>query len=245
MNENERMAELLLPDIDNQPERYSYTGANKTCHFDLNGHTVTTTGSSYCWIEAANCTFYIEDNTPEQKGKISLLCDENTARYGVNITRCNVILNSGTISAINTKEYDSSTAKSAKVGAIYVKNSSTLTVNGGYVYAQSGTAPYAISGDDSEFTVNINGGEIYACIGGGSEPRGVYTQAGTINMTGGLVKTSTYRTSLESGGTSGETITLSSLKSGKHATLNMTGGTVICTTKSPAMAQKPRSIRSR
>ena len=226
----------LLRDIDNQPERYSYTGANKTCHFDLNGHTVTTTGSSYCWIDAANCTFYIEDNTPEQKGKISLLYDENTARYGVNITRGHVILNSGTISAINTKEYDSSTAKSAKVGAIYVKNSSTLTVNGGYVYAQSGTATYGISGDESEFTININGGEIYACVGAGSEPRAVYTQAGTINMTGGLVKTSTYRTSSESGGTSGETITLSSQTSGKHATLNMTGGTVICTTKSPAMA---------
>lgn len=219
----------ILRDISGITTALSYTGANKTCTLDLNGHTITGSVSSMLTINGTGCTFIIEDNTADKKGKIDLNYSYNGRRYAVNVTKGHLKLKSGTISAINTMTYNSSSAKSTTSCAIIVKASQQCTIEGGKVYAQAGHNPFGIYGDGNSSTITIKGGEIIASVATGTEPRGIQVTGGTLNVQGGTIEATTH-----SSGTTGEGIYVNSAAS-YFATLNMTGGTVKSTTKTSSI----------
>ena len=233
----------LLRDIPNQTQQCLYNCAKKTCHFDLNGHTVIATASNIIKINATGCTLVIEDNSPGQNGKVETQNPTTGRKYTVQLAAGNFILNSGTIAA--TSEYTSATA-------LLVYNKTTTNINGGKIYAKAGTVPRAIQNSDGTSpVVNINGGEIISSAGtqntaapgntpttsAGKEATGVYLTGGTVNMYGGTITVNTY----DGLATTGYGFYLNGYRDANTgvlksvSTLNMYGGTVNVTTKSPSI----------
>ena len=219
----------ILRDISGITTAVSYTGANKTCTLDLNGHSITGSVSSMLTINGAGCTFIIEDNNTEGKeGKINLYYSYNGRRYAVNVTKGHLKLKSGTISSINTLPYATGQTSTTSC-AIIVKASQQCTIEGGKVYAQADHNPFGIYGDGNSSTITVKGGEVIASVGAKSEPRGIQVTGGTLNVQGGTIEATTH-----SSGTTGEGIYVNSAAS-YFATLNMTGGTVKSTTKTSSI----------
>ena len=220
----------ILRDISGITTAVSYTGANKTCTLDLNGHTITGSVSSMLTINGTGCTFIIEDNNTEGKeGKINLYYSYNGRRYAVNVTKGHLKLKSGTISAINTMTYKSGQTSTTSC-AIIVKASQQCTIEGGKVYAQADHNPFGIYGDGNSSTITVKGGEVIASVGAQTEPRGIQVTGGTLNVQDDAVIEATTH----AGGTTGEGILVNQSAS-YHATLNMTGGTVKATTKTSSI----------
>ncbi len=220
----------ILRDISGITTAVSYTGANKTCTLDLNGHSITGSVSSMLTINGAGCTFIIEDNNTEGKeGKINLYYSYNGRRYAVNVTKGHLKLKSGTISSINTLPYATGQTSTTSC-AIIVKASQQCTIEGGKVYAQADHNPFGIYGDGNSSTITVKGGEVIASVGAKSEPRGIQVTGGTLNVQDdAVIEATTY-----AGGTTGEGILVNQTAS-YHATLNMTGGTVKSTTKNSSI----------
>ncbi len=220
----------ILRDISGITTALSYTGANKTCTLDLNGHTITGSVSSMLTINGTGCTFIIEDNNTEGKeGKINLYYSYNGRRYAVNVTKGHLKLKSGTISSINTLPYATGQTSTTSC-AIIVKASQQCTIEGGKVYAQADHNPFGIYGDGNSSTITVKGGEVIASVGAKSEPRGIQVTGGTLNVQDdAVIEATTY-----SSGTTGEGIYVNSAAS-YFATLNMTGGTVKSTTKTSSI----------
>ncbi len=220
----------ILRDISGITTAVSYTGANKTCTLDLNGHSITGSVSSMLTINGAGCTFIIEDNNTEGKeGKINLYYSYNGRRYAVNVTKGHLKLKGGTISSINTLPYATGQTSTTSC-AIIVKASQQCTIEGGKVYAQADHNPFGIYGEGNSSTITVKGGEVIASVGAKTEPRGIQVTGGTLNVQDdAVIEATTY-----AGGTTGEGILVNQTAS-YHATLNMTGGTVKSTTKSSSI----------
>ncbi len=199
----------------------SYDGTNN-CGLDLNGFTLSSSTSGMITVNSATATFIIKDQSAAGTGKVQLSYSANARRYAISVTKGHLVVNSGTISAINTMAYNSSSAKTVDVGAITVAAGHKVTVNGGTIEAISDHNPYGIYLAGATAMATINGGTIEAKTTERSSsvdsPYGIIG-AGSIYVNGGTVKATCYRSSSSRGISSSGTFT-------------MTGGSVIATASS-------------
>ena len=199
----------------------SYDGTNN-CGLDLNGFTLSSSTSGMITVNSATATFIIKDQSAAGTGKVQLSYSANARHYAISVTKGNLVVNSGTISAINTMAYNSSSAKTVDVGAITVAAGHKVTVNGGSIEAISDHNPYGIYLAGATAMATINGGTIEAKTTERSSsvdsPYGIIG-AGSIYVNGGTVKATCYRSSSSRGISSSGTFT-------------MTGGSVIATASS-------------
>lgn len=130
----------LLRDLPNVPEKLTYETQNTTCTLDLNGHLLADTIANLITVNAPGSTFIITDNSALPIGKIS-----STANNVVYVQKGTLVVTNGTIET---------TAATAVEGAA----STTITINGGYVAANTKcvntTGSCSISG--GHFTKNAN-----------------------------------------------------------------------------------------
>ncbi len=199
----------------------SYDGTNN-CGLDLNGFTLSSSSNNMITVNHASANFIIKDQSAAGTGKVQLSYSANTRRYAISVTKGHLVVNSGTISAINTMAYNSSSAKTVDVGAITVAAGHKVTVNGGTIEAISDHNPYGIYLAGATAMATINGGTIEAKTTERSSsvdsPYGIIG-AGSIYVNGGTVKATCYRSSSSRGISSSGTFT-------------MTGGSVIATASS-------------
>ncbi|MBR4563096.1 MAG: hypothetical protein IKO26_01430 [Paludibacteraceae bacterium] len=199
----------------------SYDGTNN-CGLDLNGFTLSSSTSGMITVNSATATFIIKDQSAAGTGKVQLSYSANARRYAISVTKGHLVVNSGTISAINTMAYNSSSATTVDVGAITVAAGHKVTVNGGSIEAISDHNPYGIYLAGATAMATINGGTIEAKTTERSSsvdsPYGIIG-AGSIYVNGGTVKATCYRSSSSRGISSSGTFT-------------MTGGSVIATASS-------------
>ncbi len=198
----------------------SYDGTNN-CGLDLNGFTLSSSTSGMITVNSATATFIIKDQSAAGTGKVQLSYSANARRYAISVTKGHLVVNSGTISAINTSAYASGNT-TVDVGAITVANGHKVTVNGGSIEAISDHNPYGIYLAGATAMATINGGTIEAKTTERSSsvdsPYGIIG-AGSIYVNGGTVKATCYRSSSSRGISSSGTFT-------------MTGGSVIATASS-------------
>ncbi len=216
----------ILRDISGITTAVSYTGANKTCTLDLNGHTITGSVSSMITVNAAGCTFNIEDNTTEKNGKINLVFSANNSRRcALYVQKGRVILNSGTISSTNTLAY-SSTNKKPYAEGLLVASGQQFTMNGGRVEVSSAINPYGIEGASGTPTININDGTIETVAETKDSPYAVFGY-GTINVTGGTINAIAKASSSAIG-------VYVYCSSSYQGTANISGGTILARSTSGA-----------
>ena len=198
----------------------SYDGTNN-CGLDLNGFTLLSSTSGMITVNSATATFIIKDQSAAGTGKVQLSYSANARRYAISVTKGHLVVNSGTISAINTSAYASGNT-TVDVGAITVANGHKVTVNGGSIEAISDHNPYGIYLAGATAMATINGGTIEAKTTERSSsvdsPYGIIG-AGSIYVNGGTVKATCYRSSSSRGISS-------------SGTFSMTGGSVIATASS-------------
>ena len=176
----------ILRDIKDITAAVSYTGANKTCTLDLNGHTITGSVTNMITVNAAGCTFYIVDNTEQKLGKINLVFSANNSRRrALYVQNGHAILNSGTIASTNTLAYSSTNTK-PYAGGVLVASGKQFTMNGGRIEVSSSINPYGIEGASSTPTINIKGGTIETVAEKKDSPYAIYGY-GTINISGGTI----------------------------------------------------------
>ena len=180
----------------------NYTGDGNTI-LDLNGYTLTGTVTSMITLNAANAVLIVIDQSAAGTGKIQLSYSENSRRYAVSVTKGHFILNSGTVSAINTMTYNSSSAKTTDVGGVTVASGHKFTMNGGRLEAISDHNPYGVNiASSTTSVVTINGGTIEAKTTERSSsvdsPYGIYGY-GKIIVNGGIIKATCYRSSSSRG----------------------------------------------
>lgn len=249
----------LLKDIPTITTALIYSAKNTTCTLDLNGHVLPGSVTSMLKIDASGSTFTITDNSENKDGRIQLTVNENARRYGVNLAKGNLILNAGTIKAVNTKAYNSSSAASTQICALYAQVGTTFTMNGGSIIAEAAYNPfgiYVVRNASTNTTVTINNGTVHAESTQISAPYAVYGN-GTVDMNNGLVEAVSMTSDAhgiysiaDAGGFAGKVtltggevkaytttssaygIRLGANASGNaKATLTMSGGTVTATAK--------------
>lgn len=223
----------ILRDISGITTAVSYTGANKTCTLNLNGHTISGSVTKMLNIDAAGCTFTITDSTELKQGKISMSGCENARIYAVFVTNGTLILESGTIFGENTQEYVKNVTASTSVSAVYVAAGKTFTMKNGMVHAKGCYAAYGVhvaGSTSANATVNINGGTITAETTQVTAAYGIYTVGGTTYVKPGVTINATSKTTTAYG------IYVDASTKKYYGTLNMTGGTVNVTnlTSGPA-----------
>lgn len=202
---------------------FTYDGTNN-CGLDLNGHTLTGTVTSMITINNASATFIIKDQSGAGTGKIKLSVSENARRYGVNVTKGHLILNSGTIYAENTMAYNSTSAKATQICAILIKSGQKFTMNGGTVEAKATYNPYGISIESSTSTiVTINGGTLNVTATEKDSPYGIYGY-GKVYINGGTISANAEKS------TSAQGIQLLASTSAQGY-LEVNGGTINATSK--------------
>ncbi|MBR1785537.1 MAG: InlB B-repeat-containing protein, partial [Paludibacteraceae bacterium] len=212
----------ILRDISGITTAVTYTGTNKICTLDLNGHTITGDVNGLITVNLAGCTFTIVDNTEEKEGKISLVFSANNSRrYALNVKNGHVILKSGTISATCTLAYNKTSAPKPLTGCVAVASGKQFTMDGGKVEAVAPYYPIAIVGSEGTPTITINAGTVEAVAQTIDSPNAIYAY-GTINLNGGTVNAIAEKSSTAIG-----IYVLASSKA--QGTLNMTGGTVNAT----------------
>ena len=198
----------------------SYDGTNN-CGLDLNGFTLSSSSNNMITVNGATATFIIKDQSAAGTGKVQLSYSANARRYAISVTKGHLVVNSGTISAINTSAYASGNT-TVDVGAITVAAGYKVTVNGGSIEAISDHNPYGIYLAGATAMATINGGTIEAKTTERSSsvdsPYGIIG-AGSIYVNGGTVKATCYRSSSSRGISSSGTFT-------------MTGGSVIASATS-------------
>lgn len=215
----------LLKDVPTITSAVSFTAKNTSCTLDLNGHVIPGTVSSMLTINASGSTFTITDGTEEKEGRIQLTVADNARRYCVNLTSGALILNAGTISAVNTKTYNSSSAKATQSCGLIVKPGMTFTMNGGRVEALATYNPYGIyveGSTSSGGTITINGGTVHAESTQVSAPYGIYGY-GTWNINSGATIEAVAKT------TSACALYVEATTNKYFGTLNLNGGTVNAT----------------
>ncbi len=130
----------LLRDLPNVAEVLTYTTQNTTCTLNLNGHLLAGALNNLITVNAPGSTFIITDNSALPIGKIS-----STANQAVYVQKGALVLNNGTVETTATTAID---------GAA----STSITINGGYVAANTKcvntTGSCSISG--GHFTKNAN-----------------------------------------------------------------------------------------
>lgn len=223
----------ILRDISGITTAVSYTGANKTCTLNLNGHTISGSVTKMLNINAAECTFIITDNTELKQGKISMSGSANARLYAVAVTNGTLVLENGTIFGENTQEYVKDVTASTAISAVYVAAGKTFTMNNGMVHAKG---CYAARGVDvagsasANATVNINKGTVTAETTQVTYAYGIYAVGGTINVKNNATINATSKTTTAYG------IYIDASTKKYYGTLNMTGGTVNVTnlTSGPA-----------
>ena len=209
----------ILRDISGITTAVSYTGANKTCTLDLNGHSITGSVSSMITVNAAGCTFNIEDNTTEKNGKINLVFSANNSRrYALNVKNGHVKLKSGTISGTCTLAYNKTSAPKPLTGCVVVAAGKQFTMDGGKVEAISAYNPIAIFGSEGAPTITINDGIINSTAETIDSPYGIQSY-GTINFNRGTINATAEKSTTAVG-----VYVHASTKA--QGTLNMTGGTI-------------------
>ena len=212
----------ILRDISGITTAVTYTGTNKICTLDLNGHTITGDVNGLITVNLAGCTFTIVDNTEEKEGKISLVFSANNSRrYALNVKNGHVILKSGTISATCTLAYNKTSAPKPLTGCVVVAAGKQFTMDGGKVEAIAPYYPLAIVGSEGAPTITINAGTVEAVAQTIDSPNAIYAY-GTINLNGGTVNAIAEKSSTAIG-----IYVLASSKA--QGTLNMTGGTINAT----------------
>ena len=196
----------------------TYDGANN-CSLDLNGFTLSSSTNNMITVNHASATFIVKDQSAAGTGKVQLSYSANSRRYAVSVTKGHFILNSGTVSAINTMAYTTDT-KTVDVGGVTIASGYKFTMNGGRLEAISDHNPYGVNiASSSTSVVTINGGTIEAKTTERSSsvdsPYAIYGY-GKIVVNGGTIKATCYRSSSSRG------ITV-------LGTLEMYGGEVIAT----------------
>lgn len=161
---------------------------------DLNGFTVTGTGSNYGMIDVtkAGIKLTIKDSSTSKTGKLTHE-EERDNLWGINIDKgAELVLESGTIYVKSTKT-DGGTSY-----GVYVNTSGgTFTQKGGKVEVTGVTSAIAVGmgASSADGTANISGGEITAqSTGNGKNVYGVYLSAAksTANISGGTVTSTNY-----------------------------------------------------
>ena len=212
----------ILRDISGITTAVSYTGANKTCTLNLNGHTITGSVSGMITVNAAGCTFNIEDNTTEKLGKINLVFSANNSRrYALNVKNGHVKLKSGTVSGTCTLAYDKTSAPKPLTGCVVVAAGKQFTMDGGKVEAISAYNPIAIFGSEGAPTITINDGIINSTAQTIDSPYGIQSY-GTINFNKGTINATAEKSSTAVG-----IYVHASAKA--QGTLNMIDGTINAT----------------
>jgi len=212
----------ILRDISDITTAVTYSGTNKICTLDLNGHTITGSVSSMITVNAAGCTFNIEDNTTEKNGKINLVFSANNSRrYALNVKNGHVILKSGTISGTCTLAYNKTSAPKPLTGCVVVAAGKQFTMDGGKVEAVAPYNPIAIVGSEGTPTITINAGTVEAVAQTIDSPYGIQSY-GTINFNEGTVNVTAEKSSTAIG-----IYVHASAKA--QGTLNMIGGTINAT----------------
>lgn len=215
----------LLKDIPTITAGLTYSAKNTTCTLDLNGHILPGSISSMLKIDASGSTFTITDNSEGKLGRIQLTVDDNARRYCVNLTSGSLILNAGTISAINTMAYNSSTAKTTQSCGLIVKPGMTFTMDGGRIEAFAAYNPWGIYVEGSTTsggTITINGGTVHSETTQISSPYGIYGY-GTWNINSGATIEAVAQT------TSACALYVEATTSKYFGTLNLKGGTINAT----------------
>ena len=204
----------------------NYTTGNN-CSLDLNGFTLSSSTDKMINVNNASATFIIKDQSADGKGKVKLNYSANARRYAVYVTNGHAMLNSGTIEAINTMSYNSTSAKSTCVGAIYVAAGKRFTMNGGKIEAKAAYNPYAIYGDGAATTITIHGDTINCIATEKDSPYGIISY-GVTNIYGGIINAIAETTS-------GVGIYVHASTS-KQGHLTMTGGSIYVESKGSTTA---------
>lgn len=216
----------LLKDIPTITAGLTYSAKNTTCTLDLNGHILPGSISSMLKIDASGSTFTITDNSEDKLGRIQLTVDDNARRYCVNLTSGSLILNAGTISAINTKAYDKANSiKDTQSCGLIVKSGMTFTMDGGRIEAFAAYNPWGIYVEGSTTsggTITINGGTVHSETTQISSPYGIYGY-GTWNINSGATIEAVSKT------TSACALYVEATTSKYFGTLNLKGGTINAT----------------
>lgn len=196
----------------------NYTTGNN-CSLDLNGYTLSSSTYNMITVNNASATFIIKDQSAAGTGKVKYSCSENNARrYAVYVQNGHVMLNSGTIEAVNTLAYNSSTAPKPIVCGVQVAAGKRFTMNGGLLKVSAAYNPYGVYGDGAATTITINGGTIDCEATTIDSPYGIISY-GVTNMNGGTVKATATQTTSAIG-------IYVHASTGKQGHLYMTGGTV-------------------
>jgi hypothetical protein len=213
----------LLKDIPTITTGLTYSAKNTTCTLDLNGHVLPGSISSMLKIDASGSSFTITDNSEDKLGRIQLTVDDNARRYCVNLTSGSLILNAGTISAVNTKAYDKANSiTSTQSCGLIVKTGMTFTMNGGRIEAFAAHNPWGIyieASTSSGGTITINGGTVHSETTQISSPYGIYGY-GTWNINSGATIEAVAKT------TSACALYVEATTSKYFGTLNLNGGTI-------------------
>ncbi len=221
----------ILHDISGITTALSYTGANKTCTLDLNGHIVSgavpyvdkNNIGGLLVINASGSTFTITDKSGDKNGRIENSFAQNTRTYGVNLTNGTLVLEDGIIFAENTLAYNSTSAKSTAVSAVYVAAGQTFTMNAGSAHAKG---CYSARGVDvagstsANATVNINAGTVTAETTQASTAYGIYAVGGTTKVKSGATINAIATTTTAYG------ICIEASTKKYFGSLEMAGGTV-------------------
>ena len=216
----------LLKDIPTITAGLTYSAKNTTCTLDLNGHILPGSISSMLKIDASGSTFTITDNSEDKLGRIQLTVDDNARRYCVNLTAGSLILNAGTISAVNTKAYDKANSiTTTQSCGLIVKTGMTFTMNGGRIEAFAAHNPWGIyveASTSSGGTITINGGTVHSETTQISSPYGIYGY-GTWNINSGATIEAVAQT------TSACALYVEATTNKYFGTLNLKGGTINAT----------------
>ncbi|MBR0195818.1 MAG: InlB B-repeat-containing protein [Paludibacteraceae bacterium] len=171
----------LLQDISGLSSTRTYS-ASHDLTLDLNGHTLSGSGTSLFQIGCAENTFTVTDGSANHDGKLSFTTAESSTLsfHCVIVNNGTFVLEAGTIEA---------TSSTVSIGALKVAGGTFTMKENGAVHAKyTGN----VAGKNSRIvnatggTTNINGGTIH--LESTSDAIGVVYSNGTVTITGGNFK---------------------------------------------------------